>query len=760
MKHIKTMGTLVKPARVSSVRTAQANLFIIIGLVILIIIISGGYLYYTQTKQAVHGALQQETVPDALVPLQGFITQCLQNVATDALVKIGEHGGYVEINAGTGDVTSKQFRINDQNPTEADAFSWYGQYIPYWWYLQTPYGCVDCYVSNENIPTLEEIQQQIQHYVARELDTCLGNFSSYTEQGFRVTPTGHATSQVYIQDKTVLVTLAYPLTIGKETVYAQVKNFYVELPLAFKDVYQLAYELVALEMINQTFEHLTMTLVSLYSGIDANKLPPIADAQETYSIVRWTKIDVKNKLHDLLTSTIPLLQFDHTQDAQKISTGIDAYQKGISNLLYVEGIEQEYPFEVHALYPHSSDAMHVVITPSNGEILEPEVKHFKEFFGVLPPQQENNYRFFYDISYPVLLHIRDPMAFQGKGYNFYVALETNILDNRDLLQWHRGKGTVGQVRQKPSLNIKFRQVINTSLPSGYDPATNTTTVITLRNATQTLFCQKNQRLSGAIDITVMKQRTPLSDVQLTFGCGTYDYCSIGTTSNGSLATTLPLCEGGWLKAEKEGFGTAIVPLTTQIDKDDHVPIRMQPTKKFTVTAKTILTTVLNQTPLSQRGSLQKIASTKAAAQPLVPGEKVVLTIASSASTVLDPVITRTIMLTSDTPDVIIDLPPNKYSVLAVLTSDRGITIPPETRTVGDQTFTIDGIELKPALLGGVSLDSTTGAWDVTEQALQKDHLVFYLLKTPPPQKLEDLNELQRAQTLAREYRLFLEPDFR
>lgn len=738
-------------------KKAQVNLFIIVGLIMVVLIALASYWYYVSSQAKLSTAVQNERLPDALAPVQSFVLQCLQDVAKNGVVKLGEHAGYIELNT---ELTNRRFRINEVLPTEADAVTHYGQSIPYWWYLKTPYGCVDCEMSAENIPSVEEMQQQLQKYVVRELPQCINDFTYAQQQGFTVSSSGEMTTQAFIQDENVIVTLIYPLSIVKGTAQSRIERFVVELPVPLKHMYDLANQIVGIEIANQTFERVTMSLVGIYSGIDTNKLPPIADSQETYSTVRWSKSVVTTKLYTLLTSTLPLLQFAHTQGAREISAGDNEYQKGVYRLLYVEGVEPDYPFEVNIIPPVSQEAVHSVITPNEGDSIQPEVKIFKEFFGVLPPQQENLYRFFYDVSYPVIVQIRDPNAFQGKGYSFYTALETNILDNKDMLRWHQGRGTIGQLGQRPSLKIMYRQSVNTTIPSGYDTEKNATSLVTLREATPSLFCQRNQRLTGQYSFSLTSSHVPLEGSLVTFGCGTYDQCLLGTTdSNGTLTTTLPLCEGGWLKAEKEGYTSTIIPLSTKAGENKSISLRLNPTNRLKVSVKTLLTTYFENIPLAQRGSLSAISTAHAQAQSLKTGEKVIITISSNPQTVLDPVITKNILLDAQKPEVEIELVPGRYSITAVLSDEKGIKIPAETRTVGEQTVTTEAIELKPALLGSTALDATTGYWDVDAQQLQKQKLTFYVLMIPPPQKLEDLGALQAAQLLARDYRLFLEPEF-
>ena len=233
------------------------------------------------------------------------------------------------------------------------------------------------------------------------------------------------------------------------------------------------------------------------------------------------------------------------------------------------------------------------ITPSSGEVLGPLTTRTDDTgIGFFPQSVNNFYEFYYDLSFPVLVMIKDPDSLKDQqGYQFIFALEANIRDNKDLYQWNHGNGTIGQADyRRVSLAAKSSQVdakaceqegskwrcplddqVYSDMPKCIDKCKTSTQQTKDMTLLPSLFCDSNQRISGNITVNAYDAKTllPLPGVQLTFGCGNYRKCPMeGTDSQGTYISRFPVCIGdGYIRAEKEGYmpeyegGVSISPET-------------------------------------------------------------------------------------------------------------------------------------------------------------------------------------------------------
>ena len=120
-------------------KKAQATLFIIIGLVILLAI---GVFYYIKTtvmEAQVDIALKQDAAKGDAVVVQTYVSSCLQDITETGLLLLGQHGGY--INLSRSDVHNQDFEIDEADATASDTAPFGTLQIPYWWYEDTVHGC-------------------------------------------------------------------------------------------------------------------------------------------------------------------------------------------------------------------------------------------------------------------------------------------------------------------------------------------------------------------------------------------------------------------------------------------------------------------------------------------------------------------------------------------------------------------------------------------------------------------------------------------
>ncbi|MEK6868264.1 MAG: hypothetical protein AABX98_05585, partial [Nanoarchaeota archaeon] len=259
---------------VSGKKKAQATLFIIIGLIILLAV---GVFYYIKTtvmEAEVDIALKQDAVKGDAVVVQAYVSSCLNDVAETGLLLLGQHGGY--INLSRSDVHNQDFVIDDADATASDAALFGTLQIPYWWYEESSHGCTRCSITTKNIPTIGIMEEQITVYVQENLKKCLDEFTSLEAQGYTITEQGASIITTAIGEQAVYVQLEYPLAITKEGATSSLENWYVEVDVPLQEIYNAATEVVGMEIRNQFVEQIMLNIISAYTGVDENRLPPLA----------------------------------------------------------------------------------------------------------------------------------------------------------------------------------------------------------------------------------------------------------------------------------------------------------------------------------------------------------------------------------------------------------------------------------------------------------------------------------------------------
>ncbi len=512
-------------------KKGQITIFIIIGLLLLVGI--GIYLYVT-SQAAIAPLEAQEAVvskiPTEMQPLRNYVQDCLKITAKEALKKLGERGGYIEPRQG----------YNPIEPTEGRAVQFAPDSelkIPYWWHLSSKNNCVgNCEFSSER-PSLENIKTQMDRYIKDKLPNCLGEFANFKEQQYNIVPTGEIEPDTQMTSATVIVMLTYPLEITRGEERFEIKDYVTELPVSFYEIYSLATNITNIEAQYSFLEQMTRTLIDTFSRLSENALPPVSDMEFGFGRGKmWTKFDVERKISEILTSYVPLLKVTYTKNYRYLPAP-NGKDKKFYEVLYNRG------FTVPVLEQHKSLEARFVYLPwwkpytdlnCNGQICQAEgISNTWGFlFGV------RRYNFAYDVSYPVLVEIKQPGAFGGEGYSFRYFLEANMRNNMPL------------AALEPTLTV----------PSIMEQST--------------LLCTPQQRTSGNITVNVTTSAgAPVDGAEILYRCGK-EVCDMGATVQGQLLTKFPRCLGGFVTATHRDYSNAIQQMDITDESDQSTSLVM------------------------------------------------------------------------------------------------------------------------------------------------------------------------------------------
>ncbi len=730
-------------------RKGQVTLFIIIGLIILLAFGIFFYIRTTVLEAKINIALKQDAAQGDAVVVQNYVSNCLNDVAKTGLILLGQQGGY--INLSRTDIHNQEFTIDATDLTASDAVAFGTLHVPYWWYEESSHGCSRCSITTKNIPSLEIMEEQLTAYTLEHLGLCIHEFEELEKQGFTVAEQGAATITTVIGNDAVFVQMQYPLVISKEGTTSSLENWYVELDVPLYDIYTAANDVVMMQIRNQFLEQIMLNIISAYGGVDEERLPPIAAFTEGYIIVYWVKQNVKEQLGKYLETYIPLIQIEGTTGAVKLEAKTD-YGAGFFDTLYRKNT---YPFgtlSVQFLSPALTlTDFYLDITPRTGELLKPDTFKNEFWRNVLPPIQTNHYAFYYDVSYPVVVSLREADSLEGEGYTFLIAIEANIRDNRNLMEWAQGTGTYGPW-DATKVSIGLKEGVPTKYPSGMDLETNETIYSTYEEPKKALICNPSQKLSGVISVSVYDGLTgeALPGAYVAFKCGQYRTCNIGATdSTGSFEGKFPVCIGGAVRIDADRYYTTYIDLDTTPSKEDTLMALLEPIKELPVTIKFI--------PVSRLNESISTSAMRNLAFDMTTDDNVLLTIEKVQDQLFESPYSQIVTVTKKE-SATVKLVSGTYTVNALLMNEQGVVIPARNETLAGEL--IEYPEVNITMLGQVTLDSGTGQWNVASDDLHSaEGATFYVFRMNDPHYIEDLSVLGEFVNYSALFRDVVEPNF-
>ncbi|MDP3765566.1 MAG: hypothetical protein Q8R04_03570 [Nanoarchaeota archaeon] len=540
--------------KLANSRSSQTTVFMVIGLVIII----GGAIFFSLTQKAPRQfepeiKIVQEQVPVEFDPIKKYANDCAYSIGIEGLKIIGNQGGYISFTDKT--LNKESFTIT-QIPTESDAVSFTKDSelkIPYWWYLKSANNCKgDCKFASKR-PELRQadnsIEKQLERYINSKFKECLNNFGPFREQGFKVTEAGKIKTDVTIGSDEVIVLVEYPLSVERQDAKAELSQFLVTIPVNLDKIYDLATKITNLEMKHRYLEKHALNLVVAFSGVDKEKLPPMSDMKFKFgSVTSWQKSDIKNKITGLLASYFQLIQVDGTYNYER-----NIFDSELKQRLYDSTI---IPVANSSFRDLSAYFTYLDFWPAyfdlncKGEKCVPSsANSLISFLGI------QEYRFSYDLSFPVLVEVQDPFALNSQGYTFNFFLEGNIRNNKAM----------------PTDFVPLERVVLSE---------------------RSLLC--DARTSGNVTVNVANAATkkPVDDAKILYTI-IDESCFIGATNtNGILAEKFPVGIGGIVNIVKDNYIGKSVEFDPKINTDSLLKIEIQPvyTKKVIVKKKNVVKT--------------------------------------------------------------------------------------------------------------------------------------------------------------------------
>ena len=712
-------------------KKSQVAIYIIIGLVLVILVALLIFIFMRQSN-----SVGKEQIPEQIriSPATGFIEACFRTTAIKGLEILGSQGGF--INPEDPTIIGRPLRFNQNKPTEGDGITLTqgGKKVPYWAYLSSENDCTDC-VYSQNAPSLNLIKQQLDDYIEDNVRNCLGTFEGLKSQGIIVTEKSNLKVDTLIADNDLRINVDYPVEIEIEETKTEVKNHYIEIDLNLGKIYKLALE-IANQELNQSFlEYNIMSLISYNSGTDSEMLPPISGTTSSRSPIVWSKFKTELDIKNELNTYTPLLTIPGTRNFRPISLSQNPNSNQNSQPSIENGIFYNFVVDIlnendaityddlEASFIYLNWPIYFDITPRQGDLIRPE--EMSSSFANLMPFVSQNYRFFYDVSQPVIVEIKDPDAFNGEGYSFLVALEANIRNNDPL---------------QPGTFIPITGITADSLSSS--------------------FSDPQQFISGIVTVDSKDDsNVHLSNVDIEYHCLTLSAYMGKTNNEGIFSSRFPICFNGVLRGTKPNYHSASVELNNQVGISSNINIKLPKLKQLNAELRVIdddffeqFQGVTNPSQLAQGLNPQSIP------QPIYnEGDAIFISLDKIPETDFEEPFSTFLFFDKDNPASEIDLIPGRYTVYGQLIDGNGFLIPAKTVEVAGQEIEYPEIEIRPAPMGGVLIGEENPFVANREELNNANKIIFVVFKNDPPEDFEDLSSLGNLESISANYTTILMP---
>lgn len=412
-------------------KKGQATIFVILGLVALITIFITLSVLQTQETDVV--AREQLVSDDSRIdPVTLSMEACITEIGKEALRKLGETGGYLDI--ASESIVLSEFASYSNNAVKL--FPESESYIPYWRGIASNPDCVECVAFTQR-PPLEgdipgSIQSQIQNYVQDNIVSCVDGF-----QNFEALNIEHGEPEVIVdfrnQDTRIETFIDLNITIIDSQSNFNINYFSSDLDIPFRNIYEIASSIMTQVVDNQgALEKLSKELLSIYGGAGTDgTIPPINGGTDIgfSSPNMWLLSDVKDIVQTTLQENINYLQIYGSESYQRIGDMEDQFMdRFINDFSYGIRADRDTLSNTKINFNYfDSFPTYLQILPSRSELIMPE----KLPGSRIPflPITAYDYNFQYDLTYPVVISLENSNAYDGEGYNFNFAVESNIRNN-------------------------------------------------------------------------------------------------------------------------------------------------------------------------------------------------------------------------------------------------------------------------------------------------------------------------------------------
>ncbi|MGV8171226.1 MAG: hypothetical protein ACP5OA_00860 [Candidatus Woesearchaeota archaeon] len=740
-------------------KRGQVTVYIILGLVILIVI----GLYFYLRESTVNPVIDIPRLAGDAGLVQEFVEGCIGQVAATGLIELGRHGGYIDPTDMKYTLTTFDYDLIDQSESDLAFLNSYDvdSGVPYWYYSKSGRSCWHCEISTLS-PSIQLMAYQLGMYVDEHIGECLSDYDTFKEMGLEIVNISGAKTTATINEKNVGFMTEYTIHVIRDEETFKIERFYKEVDIPLLEYYNIAAEITQSEIDTEYLDFYGLYLLGQHMGMDSKMLPPFGAYASGYDTVFWSKTNTKNLYESLLLSYTPFFRI--TGSSNEINYTLEGMPLELKmyNAMNLPIFTDEKRIsldlknkEINHIY--TGQKIYLNVRPSIGDLISPFVTQadsdLTSVVGSIEPDQ--SYEFYYDISYPMIVEVRDSRP--GKEYSFMFALQGNIKENKLLSDWVKGLGTI-----QWSNDYVYTY---SDIPIGTETEDVTTGEIytyEVPQVSKTLFCDDEQRLSGNIRVKTYDSYTgmPLDGVQVSYYCGAYASCYISDTKYNStldealLNAKFPLCMNGYVQLYKDGYLSKRLPLTTEYQRSSYIGsvyLDRTYTKNVTVWKYKILFNITGYVldmPIN-----------------LSVNDSVMISLTKITVDDWDEPWTQTLILGKDSSEEVnVTLVPGMYILDAQLMDYNGVVIPKECQEIKiplkkNEWIPEENISIPVAMWGGIQFNERNPLVITSEDLINSQTIQFNIVRMPDPKCLNDMNVIERVERLSRNYRTELYPKF-
>ncbi len=764
-------------------RKGQVALFVLLGLVLVLLLL---LLLFLRPKP------ELEVAGESRVPVvSDAVERCVALNLESLLRQAGANGGLLD---------PSRLRRSPQS-WRAEAVEFPPQVVPYWSHVEecasSEVGCESseqpplcaptrpCPVTVSLPQRRPSLQEQLEARLPEAVGACIDRLDL---EEFTVEPRGKASAEVTFTPGGIFAALEQPLLVTSLVTGESVTltTFTGRADVDIVRLYGLAHAIAQAERDTAFLERLTLHLLAVYSGL-GTKLPPMRAVSLLGQKQYWSRTEVERTLQDEVLIWSDFIQVPNALAGfrpvwpgpaaiETLSEEEQAMYAGIMQYLLVKlDTPVHEGLGVRFFYPRTQPYLSI-----NGgqELLKPRSVEMGGFLTKMLGLFMNDYRFRYDLSYPVIVTITDTEAFDGRGYEWSFALEANIRRNEPL---NRSAAVTSFLFANTRVDLTAPQ----------------------------------QRVRNTLRIAVKDKYfgAPVPYARVSYRCG--DEFFIGETdASGRMVTRLPYCRyGGGLLASADGYLGSGIPFDNYEEGVvTDLVLELWPLKEVTLTVRKRTeenVRALDASPPTFDSAREESAPLNAsdlvifsierlkespydADAPLLgfftfsPSEQRLVEDLDAKRRELAFLLDQGLLSQQDhddwvaalqesrslaptVPSVTASLAPGSYVIDALLILNERITIPAETREfcivgsgslcIGRQRFTLNETNLTTWMSGSLTLEEDA-PWELNPNTLYRfDTYTFYVLEQEPPRTWSEFEEVTMPDEYARGKRLLMLPTY-
>lgn len=553
-------------------KKSQVTIFIILGLIILVTASMFFFIDGESSEDPLRTVQEQQPSQFAgQTEIGSYVDTCLQDSVLQGLEIMRLQGGYIVIpedikTLKVKDLDNKQIKLIDGSLKVVIDENGPGNSVPFW-------------IEKDKVavPSPEHIGLQLDRYLFFEVNKCLNDFKPFKEQGFQVSY-GPVETIVEVGNS-VITTLNLPIEAKKEDLEISLNKFVFSAPINLEDLQDISYSIAAYQNSFGFLEDHTKNLISLHSGLDANKLPPFFRSiiNTDCNSIEWSKQTSKERLKKILEENVPEIRIDKT-DYNPIEYK-DLMSKGVyESFIYDFLNKNQDSTQVSFNYNPEWGFMEYDILPSRGDALIPNIVEkdipLVSKFCVL--EYENKYT----LNYPVLarvnnkessgINIKSSSLIKNAGFEMQYFMDSYICGNQEKT-----------CRTRPNVEVDLQ-----SISEEFD----------VEIIPETQFCDPEQRTSEdiSLEFSDASDGSGIEGLNLYYFCGNYqNNCFIGRTNNqGTIIAKFPQCVNGILHASKKNYSGLMEQLSIYGDYAKSFSYQLMPLKDVEVFVEKIDATSL------------------------------------------------------------------------------------------------------------------------------------------------------------------------